>query len=89
MNEETETTAVEESLVSERHPELFHYTSLKALEGILKTGELWATHAKHLNVSSELELMWDKIAPHLAGYFMKAALAYPDRYRFDIKEIIA
>lgn len=32
---------------------LFHYTSLTGLEGILETGEIWATNIRYLNDSSE------------------------------------
>ena len=80
MNEKTEMTAVEEPPVSKSYPELFHYTSLGALAGILESRTLWATHAKHLNDSSELELMWDKITPHLSDYILRAASIDPDRF---------
>jgi len=47
-----------ESTVPDRHKELFHYTSISALKGILKTNSLWATKTTHLNDQSELELIW-------------------------------
>ena len=50
-----------EPKVSEVHRELFHYTSMAALEGILKTNTLWATRIDHLNDSSEMELIWPLI----------------------------
>jgi hypothetical protein len=34
--------------------ELFHYTSLEGLIGILDSNEIWATHIEYLNDSSEL-----------------------------------
>ena len=47
-----------EPKVSEVHAELFHYTSIAALGGILSTDTLWATCATHLNDSSEMQLLW-------------------------------
>lgn len=41
----------------EAHPHLYHYTNFDGLKGILETQTLWATHFRHLNDSSELELM--------------------------------
>jgi hypothetical protein len=37
-----------------KHPELHHYTSLAGLEGILRSGVLWATHFQSLNDRSEV-----------------------------------
>ena len=42
-------------------PEVFHYTSIAALKAILQTNELWATSIKHLNDSSELEIIWPMV----------------------------
>lgn len=39
----------------EAHPELFHYTNVGGLEGILRSQCLWATHWQHLNDTKELE----------------------------------
>ena len=41
-------------LVSKQYPELFHYTDVSAFKSIYKTNQLWATHYKDLNDSSEL-----------------------------------
>jgi len=40
--------------LADQHPELFHYTGVAGVEGILKTQTLWATHARSLNDASEL-----------------------------------
>lgn len=40
--------------ISEEYQSLYHYTSYKGLEGILKTQTLWATHYKYLNDAQEL-----------------------------------
>ena len=50
--------SVVEPPVSEVATELFHYTSIGALDGILRTNTLWATRATHLNDSSEMQLFW-------------------------------
>ena len=71
--------ANKEPLVSTKHPELFHYTSLQALEGILETNTLWATHAEHLNDSSEMQLLWPKLASQCAAYLETAFEAGPGR----------
>ena len=73
-------TEVKEPPVSEVHPELFHYTNLKALENMLATGTLWATHAGHLNDSSEFELMWDRVTPRLASYIVEAVRSERDLF---------
>ena len=52
---------VRERKVSEEFPEVFHYTSVAALKGILLTNELWATSIKHLNDSSEMKMIWPMV----------------------------
>ena len=64
--------ANKEPLVSTEHQELFHYTPLQALEGILEANTLWATHAEHLNDSSEMQLLWPKLASQCAAYLQAA-----------------
>ena len=59
-----------EPRVSEVHQELFHYTSMAALEGILKTNMLWATRIDHLNDSSEMELIWPLIKEYWIRNFI-------------------
>ena len=59
-----------EPRVSEVHRELFHYTSMAALEGILKTNMLWATRIDHLNDSSEMELIWPLIKENFIQIFI-------------------
>jgi hypothetical protein len=39
--------------VSDQHPFLYHYTDWNALNGILNTNELWATHIRSLNDETE------------------------------------
>ena len=52
---------VQEPKVSEAFPEVFHYTSVAALKEILHSNELWATSIKHLNDSSEMEMIWPMV----------------------------
>ena len=66
--------------MSDKHQELFHYTSISALKGILETNSLWATEAMHLNDSSELQLMWDKIAPPIRNIYEKEVKKYRCRH---------
>jgi hypothetical protein len=40
--------------IAEVHPELFHYTSVSGLRGILESQVLWAIHAAFLNDATEL-----------------------------------
>ena len=82
MNTQAEQT-YKERPVSEEHPELFHYTRMDGLRGILETNRLWATHASHLNDSSELMLLWPKLKEVCIAQVEKAISRYaehnPDR----------
>lgn len=40
--------------IAETHPELFHYTGIGGLEGIVKSQTLWATHAAFSNDATEI-----------------------------------
>jgi hypothetical protein len=40
--------------IEDEHPELFHYTGIDGLKGILESQELWAAHARFLNDGAEL-----------------------------------
>jgi len=65
------------SLVSEVHPELFHYTNERGLAGILRSQSLWATHWCHLNDIGELmhfrEVLPDAIRPELVAWLKEGA----------------
>lgn len=43
-----------EASISQTHPELFHYTGISGLEGIVKSQTLHATHAAFLNDAAEI-----------------------------------
>ena len=70
-----------EITMPESHPDLFHYTSLQACEGILQSDNLWASRGRHLNDSSEFELMWSKIPPLLSQFIQETIQADPDYHR--------
>ena len=59
----------EERRVSDEHAELFHYTSVSALRGILDSGMLWATQASHLNDTSEMRLFWVRLSERFTEHF--------------------
>jgi len=48
--------------------ELFHYTSISALESIISTSVLWATQNTHLNDPSESNLLWPIIEKRFTQY---------------------
>jgi hypothetical protein len=50
----------------EQHPELYHYTTLAGLEGILGSQCLWATHYLWLNDSSESGLLKEPLTSAIA-----------------------
>jgi hypothetical protein len=43
------------------HPELFHYTGISGLEGIIKNQTLWATHATFLNDTTEINAFKERL----------------------------
>lgn len=63
---------VKESRVSHTHNELFHYTTLPGLRGILTSNELWATSAAYLNDSSEMQAFWRHLEAPMRGAFEAA-----------------
>jgi hypothetical protein len=40
---------------------LYHYTSVESFVSIIKGSELWATHIRYLNDTSEQRLLWDHV----------------------------
>jgi hypothetical protein len=51
--------------VSDDYSEVFHYTGVSGLAGILMTGTLWATHAEFLNDREEYRLFFSHRFPGL------------------------
>lgn len=45
----------------EEHPKLYHYTNWDGVSGILEKNNLWATHYRFLNDSSEFTLFREKL----------------------------
>ena len=40
---------------------LYHYTSVESFVSIINCGELWASHIRYMNDTSEQRLMWDHV----------------------------
>jgi hypothetical protein len=49
-----------------RHPELYHYTNQRALEGIVSSQTLWCSHYRGMVDPDEVRLMRDLLPPALA-----------------------
>ena len=47
--------------IAETYPELFHYTDIVGLKGIIESQTLWATHAVYLNDISEIKLFGERL----------------------------
>jgi hypothetical protein len=56
----------DEKRVSHEYAELFHYTNVSAFEQIFRSRELWATHYRDLNDSSELHRFRLKVSKFIA-----------------------
>lgn len=69
----------------EVHPELFHYTSIGGLAGILRSQSLWGTHWQYLNDPGELRHFSEKL-PTLLKPARIAAAEEIARNRIDFKE---
>lgn len=72
----------------EKHAELFHYTNLKGVEGILASQNLRATHYKFLNDSSELKLMRPELTERLYPFLRDEAVKIFRQGGFKMKEKI-
>jgi Protein of unknown function (DUF2971) len=57
---------------------LYHYANAAAVEGILRSQTLWATHARHLNDTSELL--------HANSVLANAAHSLLDTYRLSVQQ---
>ena len=72
--------------VSNAHGELFHYTSISALKGILKSNSLWATQATHLNDSSEITILWPILEEQCIAYLKRSADEYLRLYPKELEK---
>jgi hypothetical protein len=67
--------------IEEEHPELFHYTGIAGLTGILESRELWATHTRFLNDGAELiefrNYLPQIIRPSVAGALEEVCRSEP------------
>lgn len=60
---------MQEAPVASGHSELFHYTSIEALHGIMATGTLWASNALQLNDSKEMIAFWECLHDPMKAQF--------------------
>lgn len=74
--------------IYEKHAELFHYTNLKGVEGILASQNLRATHYRFLNDSSEVQLMRSELSERLYPFIKEEVLKIFRRPSHKIKEKI-
>lgn len=51
--------------IAETYPELFHYTDIVGLKGIIESQTLWATHAAFLNDLTEIRLFEQRLPESL------------------------
>ena len=58
MGENSCVTLNTASRLVDKPKEIFHYTTISALQGILETNSLWATLADYSNDTSETRLIW-------------------------------
>lgn len=61
--------------VAEEHPELYHYTAVAGLEGIIRSNQLWATNISYLNDAEEHLGYFDRRLPQLIERSINGALA--------------
>jgi hypothetical protein len=61
--------------VTSQQPEelLYHYTNLESFANILKNCELWASHIRYQNDTSEQRLMWDHVRARIKARLDAAA----------------
>jgi hypothetical protein len=60
--------------LSQEHPELFHYTGIAGLTGIIKTQTLWATHYAYLNDAEEVKHFFTSRLPDILRAVVTSAL---------------
>ena len=64
----------------DKHPELFHYTNLKAFESIVQSNAFWASHYADMADQTEVLLMRDQLPAAIAPRFEKI-VALLNRHR--------
>ena len=79
MRQKTMEKPAKQGTVPERHKELFHYTTISALKGILDTNSLWATKTTHLNDQSETELIWPSMEQQVIEQYQSEILGFIER----------
>ncbi|KQT37649.1 DUF2971 domain-containing protein [Methylophilus sp. Leaf414] len=76
--------------VSDKYPELFHYTTAAGIEGIISSNSLWATHYAYVNDKEEFNAFFDCRLPEIIQECARSVIS--ERYQVDataMKEIDA
>ncbi len=58
-------------------PELFHYTSIAGMSGMVETNSIWCTHYTGMNDASEASVWKDALLPHLSQWLDKNWRRFP------------
>ena len=53
--------AVEGPTAGQANELLYHYTTVESFVHIMNSGELWASHIRYQNDTSEQRLVWDHV----------------------------
>jgi hypothetical protein len=71
--------AVESSALGQTNELLYHYTSVESFVSIINGGELWASHIRYQNDTSEQRLIWDHVQARIKTRFEAASENDRDR----------
>ncbi|MGB6689898.1 MAG: DUF2971 domain-containing protein [Terracidiphilus sp.] len=65
------------------HPDelLYHYTSVESFVNIINGGEMWASHIRYLNDTSEQRLLWDHVKARIKTRLDVAEVGDRERLR--------
>ena len=75
--------------LAEEHPELFHYTSVAGLVGIIQNQTLWASHYGYSNDAQEVKHFFDVGLPNLLPSIPSERIQALANKIFDDKEPLA
>lgn len=72
--------------VSDKHKELFHYTTYEGFKGIMETQTLWAKHFRHLNDSTEVVYIREKMHEIIVPLIKNLIKKEREKFKPAIKE---
>ncbi|MGB8028540.1 MAG: DUF2971 domain-containing protein [Terracidiphilus sp.] len=79
--------AVEGSAAGQPNELLYHYTTVESFVSIMNGGELWASHGRCQNDTSEQRLIWDLVRAHIKARLEAASAG--DRERLVLFQSLA